>query len=195
MSIAPYLGQDQVTQLLDEMVRSSQDSRVIVALVVRLARLGAEKEVRTRYLMLPSWTKARFVGEIAPHLTAQDLERTMENADWLQDEHGHGSRALCALGPHLTPDLLVRGLALAMEITDKFHRRPALQEMVRGLLRAPPSMQLAALLQGLTISSSRERFDFLYDLGALAPLVAEVGGTTAVRASITAVLDCVRWWR
>jgi hypothetical protein len=195
VSIAPYLRLDQLTHLLDKMVSSSADSRVVVALVVRLARLGAEKEAQTRYLMLPSWVKARVIGEIAPYLTVQGLERTMERADWLRDEHGHGSRALCALGPHLVPDLLVRGLALAMEITDKFHRRPALQEMVRGLLHAPPATRLQALVQGLTISGRRGRLDFLYDLGSLAPLVAEVGGIAAVRASITAVSDCVRWWR
>jgi hypothetical protein len=194
-SIAPYLRLDQATDLLGKIGRSSERSRVAGALVVRLARLGAVKEAQTQYLMLPSWAKAGAIGELAPYLTVQGLERTIEDARWQRDEHGHGSHTLSALGPHLAPDLLARGLAVAMEIANKFHRRPALQVMVQGLLHAPPSRRLQALLQALAISSQRGRSDFLYDLGTLASLVANVAGPAAVTASIKAVSDCVRWWR
>jgi hypothetical protein len=194
-SIAPYLRLDQVTDLLGKIGRSSEGPRVPVALIVRLARLGAVNEAQTRYLMLPSWAKARAIGGLAPYLNVQGLERTIEDTRWQRDEQEHASRTLCALGPYLVPDLLIRGLAVAMEITNKFHRRPAMQVMVQGLLHAPPSWRLQALLQALTISGQRGRSDFLYDLGTLASLVANVAGTAAVTASIKAVSDCVRWWR
>lgn len=194
-SIAPYLGLEQVTDLLGKISRSSEGSRVASALVVRLARLGAVTEAQTRYLTLPSWAKAGAIGELAPYLTVQGLERTIEDARSQGDEQGHGSRTLCALGPHLVPDLHAQGLAAAMEIANKFYRRPAMQVMVQGLLHAPPSTRLQALLQALAISSRRERSELLYDFGALASLVANVGGSMAVRASIIAISDCTRWWR
>jgi len=193
--IAPHLSLRQVLRVLAMLGEPKKGAEALLALIPQLGKHGSVDKAFTWYRLLPDWAKGKTIEGLAPYLSAKQLEETIDDATHVDDAHQARARLLSSLSPHLSCKLTGRGLVAALAISNKFHRRVPLRTIMARLRQCPKMNQLQALSGALETASSRHRQDFLYDLGSLAPLAVSLGGTETVEASITAILDCMRWWK
>jgi hypothetical protein len=122
------------------------------------------------------------------------VEAALELARGVGDE-GADARALAALAPHLAaPGQVETALELARGIGHDLARAYALQALAPRLAALPRSQVLPLWEDTLRLSATRSRRDLLADLGALAPVLAKLGGSEALDEACRAIEDVGRWW-
>jgi hypothetical protein len=159
-----------------------EGANALAALIPQLGKHGHGDEAFMRYLGLPNWAKGSAIEHLAPYLSTEQLELAINEVSHIDDTHQAGARILSSLGPQLPGQLVGLGFGAALRLSNKFHRRDPLRIMVARLLQCPRQQRLQALDRALVAASDRNRLDFLYDIGSLAPLIADLGGVEPVRA-------------
>ncbi len=104
------------------------------------------------------------------------------------------ARALAALAPHLPPDLLAQALKAAQAIEREDARARALAALAPLWTQVPRQQAYALWAKTWPALAARRRDDLLFDLTALAPVIAALGGENAVRETFQAIQDVSRWW-
>jgi hypothetical protein len=103
--------------------------------------------------------------------------------------------ALTDLAPRYIRAGQVRsGLECALAIRDDDDRSQALGDFADAAAALPPATLLPAVRTVLGQASRLGRGSLLSDLGALAPVIARVGGPTAAEGIVEALDDVARWW-
>ncbi len=104
------------------------------------------------------------------------------------------AQALSDLAAHLPPDLLPEALTAAREIRDVDNRARALSALAPRLAELPKAQAYPLWAETLPVLAGRTRRDLLSDLGALALLIAALGGEQAFTETARAIQDVARWW-
>ena len=127
--------------------------------------------------------------EVATHIPIDEPDR-------LVDPRERKASALVHVAPHVPEasrtDILLEAWRLAPRGT-AWSGNALLKSMAPLLARLPRDRLLGPWLSDL-VAASTHRSGVLRDLGALAPVIARLGGQAAVQETVTAVEDVARWW-
>jgi hypothetical protein len=142
-------------------------------LVPELLRAELLPEARAARSIRGAASRAIALATVARHLTGNDQRTSLHEA------------AKAALNS--PTGWVARG-------EDNATRSQALEAVATGL-RALPTQEVSSWwTENLSQLAAQVRRDFLYDLGALVPVIAALGGSEALTRTVRAVQDVGRWW-
>jgi hypothetical protein len=192
--LAPHLSRELIDEALAiaNQLDYSSAGRALGRLVAQLVRHNRAQEALERLYRVTDRDLPECLGALAG-CGAGAVPAVLERIDWMRSGEAKAA-AVCAVAPHLPQAFLPRALTLALTIENKFHRIAPLKAVVAGLEPMPPIDLRHILGHALDDATARSRFDFLYDLAALAPLVARLGGAVAVKGVCAAIQQAHRWW-
>jgi hypothetical protein len=195
--LAPYLPEPLVREAIaaTELFYSKfWQGQALRGLVVRLAQLGHGEEALNRAVLLErGFYFADALGEMAPHLPAELLASALDHARLL-DSYLR-SKALAGLLPR-QGDIgeVTAALKEAATIDETQDRATVLAYLTQRLSAAEDPTVYESWSHLLQELAKRPRSELLSDLGAFAPLLAQLGGTTAVIDVAEAIAETVRWF-
>jgi hypothetical protein len=170
-------------------------SQALSPLLARLAALGHVEESLERAGSIGIDSAAALAG-IAPHLPATLIEVALEVVRSLDDAiEFERSKALAALLARQA-DLGFADAALeeTASISGTEDRAVILADIAERLANAPPPGLYESWCRLLRRLSDRPRSDLLSDIGVLAPLLVNLGGTTTVVGIADAIIETGSWF-
>jgi hypothetical protein len=176
-----------------ELARGIEDDGARARVLVELApRLAEPAQVETVLELVRGIGDERARNRALAELV--QVETALELVGGIGDEWAR-AQALVELAPRLAePAQVESALELARGIEDEGVRAWALAVLAPCLAALPRSQVLPLWEETLCLSTTRSRRDVLADLGALAPVIASLGGSEAIEAACRAIEDVGRWW-
>ena len=103
-------------------------------------------------------------------------------------------KVIVGLAPSISAENLHTFLVIVRGINDKNLRVQALAAAVQNWLLIPKPQSLSLWKETILDLSNQSRPDLLSDLQPLAPLIYDLGGIGAIKETLQAIRDVVRWW-
>jgi len=195
-SLAPELSPsllDRALALMEDFRDDLWLGRALEGVLPALAAAGRPEQALDRTLAASSSVRGRVLASLGAHLTGPLLDRALTAADSL-DPYERGA-ALAGLGPQLAAlGRPTQALELIVTIAQPDSRAAALRAAAPSLAGLPISDLAPTWVSALQTLGGRDRVNLLSDLGALAPVIAALGGPQAIRATAAAVVDIGAWF-
>jgi len=209
--LAPYMSESLLWETL-AMVQHVEDSRLELAeLAPRLAESGRFQEALEAARAVHGWYRAKaFAGlmhYLPEELKSQALQETLEAIEslwgWEEPQKVDLLVSLLSCAPgQFDLDALYQILSVVMGIKWPNNCAPILRRLALHLIDVVDKSTLVRFwtkeyedIGFLHVLSRRQRSHLLSYIGALAPLIAALGGTEAAAEAFQAFQDVERWWR
>ncbi len=221
-ALIPHLAPAEQDQVLGEALSAARDiqygesrSLALAALAPRLAPAEQDKVLREALSVArdikEEYNRRQPLAALAPLLAERgDLAEALSVARDIQDgERPFGAdllgnqkewrwQALAAVAPHLEPaeqdQVLGEALSAARDIQDEKRRSEAMAALAPRLAKLPRAELYRLWIETILVSATRKRESLLWDLGALLPMIAALGGSEAMADTVRAIQDVGRWW-
>jgi len=138
-------------------------------------------------------TRAKQLASLIPKVPSTFLPEALEIVQETKDSHARANM-LSALARYVPSSLVYKALDVAQGIRDPNERAHALIAMTACSALLPSSVLYNLWRQLLPSLASSVRPDFLSDFRSLTPIIAKLGGTTAVVETAEAIHDSAQWW-